>query len=228
MTSKRKPLVRELLAEKLLAWGQKHELLTDPYLSRVSRALMENSNLARWSETDPLDLLPHPKSAHGARMLRLLSTLTILRNVLVFTPVALTWAAVSQSSRYFAIYVAKDQNSVANFLQFWQNGYGVLPPFWKISQVADLDVILILLVIISTFLISYLTVRIGRVRDQEESEFEQERTSIALDLGDFLFTQRKVTTATLASSVSNSIQNLRGSTADLRNVTQGIKKRINP
>ena len=88
--------------------------------------------------------------------------------------------------------------------------------------------ILILLVIISTFLISYLTVRIGRVRDQEESEFEQERTSIALDLGDFLFTQRKVTTATLASSVSNTIQNLRGSTADLRNVTQGIKKRINP
>ena len=44
-----------------------------------------------------------------------------IRNTLVFAPVALTWAAVGESTSAFAKYTKANSLSVTNYLDFWQN-----------------------------------------------------------------------------------------------------------
>jgi hypothetical protein len=219
-TSKNKKNVKnEELAHALLSWAKQHKVEDDPYILGLHGALMENSDLAMWSTLVPLEYLPLTETAAGSREISLNHLLTIARNILVFVPVALTWAAVGKATTAFAIYVEANPNSVTNFLEFWQNGYGVLGEKWTIGYVANLDFLLITAVILLTMETSYLSRKGLKIRRLGQRKVDAERMKLGLALTEFLYTKRAVTPSTLNQTVSTS-------SASLRNASKSLEKNM--
>ena len=93
------------MAQELEKWGRRfdsHNELTKKLVSDLET----KSDLFKWAELDPFEFLPMPVAGKSHKKNRLLENLTILRNVLVFAPVALTWAAVGEATTAFEKYVA--------------------------------------------------------------------------------------------------------------------------
>jgi hypothetical protein len=152
----------------------------------------------------------------------LILTLTIVRNVAVFVPVALTWSAVSHATAGFAKYVEENPDTVANFLEFWQNGYGYLSSEWTIGTVANLDFLIILIVIFLTLYISLASNRDKQKRAALASSFNEERLFLALEVREFLHDKRRITTVTMNQALATAIQNLKNATYELDLTAQRI------
>jgi hypothetical protein len=213
-----------VLAEKLEEWSRLRGVERDPYLSQLTESLKERKNLHIWAELQPLDFLPYPKSDAQNRQSDLVRILTIIRNVLVFAPVALTWAAVSAATTAFAAYTKENGASVVNFLDFWQNGYGYLSDKWKIGEVARLDFILVMIVIVLTLFVSFVGHRSQQLRNQEEALIDQERSTIALEIAQVLHDKRKVTNVTMNQALAGSISRLVNATHNLESAAKEINK----
>ena len=227
MTIKPKKATKESIAiESLRSWATKHQLLDDPFVKGLLHGVISRTNLPFWASKELVDLLPHAKSSSKTRMARIDAYLIIIRNVVVFIPVALTWSAVSHATNAFGIYTSANPNSVANFLQFWQNGYDVLAPEWKIGFVANLDFLLIAVVIALTLYTSVLQARSENQRMDEEMALEEERLRVALLVSEYLFDKQKVTTVTVNAGVNSSVQNLKNATTKLNETVKKIEKKI--
>ena len=213
-----------VLAEKLEEWSRLRGVERDPYLSQLTESLKERKNLHIWAELQPLDFLPYPKSDAQNRQSDLVRILTIIRNVLVFAPVALTWAAVSAATTGFAAYTKENGASVVNFLDFWQNGYGYLSDKWKIGEVARLDFILVMIVIVLTLFVSFVGHRAQQMRSNEEALIDQERSTIALEIAQVLHDKRKVTNVTMNQALAGSISRLVNATQNLESAAKEINK----
>jgi hypothetical protein len=213
-----------VLAEKLEDWSRLRGVERDPYLSQLTESLKERKNLHIWAELQPLDFLPYPKSDAQNRKSDLVRILTIIRNVLVFAPVALTWAAVSAATTGFAAYTKENGTSVVNFLDFWQNGYGYLSDKWKIGEVARLDFILVMIVIVLTLFVSIVGHRAQELRNKEEALIDQERSIIAIEIAQVLHDKRKVTTVTMNQALAGSISRLVNATHNLESAAKEINK----
>jgi hypothetical protein len=213
-----------VLAEKLEEWSRLRGVERDPYLSQLTESLKERKNLHIWAELQPLDFLPYPKSDAQNRQSDLVRILTIIRNVLVFAPVALTWAAVSAATTAFAAYTKENGTSVVNFLDFWQNGYDYLDDHWKIGEVARLDFILVMIVIVLTLFVSFFGHRSQQLRNQEEALIDQERSTIALEIAQVLHDKRKVTNVTMNQALAGSISRLVNATHNLESAAKEINK----
>lgn len=213
-----------VLAEKLEEWSRLRGVERDPYLSQLTESLKERKNLHIWAELQPLDFLPYPKSEAKNRQSDLVRILTIIRNVLVFAPVALTWAAVSAATTGFAAYTKENGASVVNFLDFWQNGYGYLSDKWKIGEVARLDFILVMIVIVLTLFVSIVGHRAQQLRNEEEALIDQERATIALEIAQVLHDKRKITTVTMNQAIAGSISRLVTATQNLESAAKEINK----
>lgn len=213
-----------VLAEKLEDWSRLRGVERDPYLSQLTESLRERKNLHIWAELQPLDFLPYPKSDAQNRKSDLVRILTIIRNVLVFAPVALTWAAVSAATTGFAAYTKENGASVVNFLDFWQNGYGYLSDKWKIGEVARLDFILVMIVIVLTLFVSIVGHRAQELRNEEEALIDQERSIIAIEIAQVLHDKRKVTTVTMNQALAGSISRLVNATHNLESAAKEINK----
>jgi len=214
-SSKVKSIKNEELAHELLSWAKQHKVDQDPYVSGLHAALQNNSDLAMWSTLVPLEYLPLTETAAGSREISLNQFLVIARNILVFVPVALTWAAVGQATTAFAVYVKANPNSVTNFLEFWQDGFGVLGEEWTIGRIANLDFQLITAVILLTMATSYLGKKGLKIRKLGQRKEEAERMKLGLALTEFLYTNRAVTPTTLNQNVSTSITSLRNASKSL-------------
>jgi len=210
----KKPSENLEIAQELSAWGKKYgcgNKLTEQLVSDLEK----KSNLHKWAELDPFEFLPYPRAVASDKKNRLVAALTVLRNVLVFAPVALTWAAVGQATTAFEKYTAANDGAVVNFLEFWQNGYGVLDAKWRISEVARLDFVLILLVIILTLFISYTGQKLANSEVIENITIEDNRQFLAAKLAFFLADKRKITNVTFNQSLAGSVQRLVAATAAL-------------
>ena len=213
-----------VLAEKLEEWSRLRGVERDPYLSQLTESLKDRKNLHVWAELQPLDFLPYPKSNLKNRQSDLVRILTVIRNVLVFAPVALTWAAVSAATTGFAAYTKENGASVVNFLDFWQNGYGYLADHWKIGHVAELDFILVMIVIALTLFVSIVGHQAQSLRNQQETVIDQERSALAMEIAHVLHDKRKITTVTMNQALAGSISRLVNATHNLESATKEINK----
>ena len=213
-----------VLAEKLEEWSRLRGVERDPYLSQLTESLKDRKNLHVWAELQPLDFLPYPKSNLKNRQSDLVRILTVIRNVLVFAPVALTWAAVSAATTGFAAYTKENGASVVNFLDFWQNGYGYLADHWKIGHVAELDFILVMIVIALTLFVSIVGHQAQSLRNQQETVIDQERSALAMEIAQVLHDKRKITTVTMNQALAGSISRLVNATHNLESATKEINK----
>jgi len=210
------------LAGRLREYGENYGLEEDPYLEGLSNAIDEGKNLAIWASNDVMTLLPHPDvdSVEGA----IYSAMVLVRNVLVFVPVALTWLAVGKATTGFSLYTAKSSAaSVVNFLQFWQNGYGVIAKEWTLSHVAEDDFFIIATVIILTFITPFM----NRSAIKKAAAFEQdalrERLSLVIEVESFLFDKRRLTPLSIDSSLAQSFERVVEATRNLALASKRIE-----
>jgi hypothetical protein len=222
MAREPKPQPNLILADSLEAWGNKYGQAEDGYVSGLITALRENKNLHVWATFDPVDYLPIPLLGNGAKLAGRVRIITVLRNVLVFAPVALTWIAVGEATKGFQEYISQNTTGVANFLDFWQNGYDILPPEYRISDVARVDAVIILGVIALTLVASVLGGRAEKQTMGSEAFADRERTDLALQIGLYLYDKQKPTAAVINSSVADSVARLRASSAALESSSKGL------
>lgn len=207
-----------ILAEVIENWARKNRCINDAYVSSLINALVKNENLAMWANTNPFDLLPFPEISRGSSIKRIARALTLWRNALVFAPVAFTWLAVGQATSAFQIYTDQNVNATVNFLQFWQNGYGLLDEKWRIGTVAITDATLVFIVIALTISITYLTHRSKDLNLEQEQEISQERIQIAIAIKEYLHTKQTISKLSLNQGVATAIENL-------VEVTERLKRR---
>lgn len=210
------------LAARLREYGENYGLEEDPYLEGLSNAIEEGKNLAVWASNDVMTLMPHPdvESVEGP----IYSAMVLIRNVLVFVPVALTWLAVGKATTGFAVYTAKSSAaSVVNFLQFWQNGYGVLAKVWTLSHIAEDDFYIIGTVILLTFITPFM----NRSAVKKAASFEQdalrERLTLVIEVESFLFDKRRLTPLSIDSALAQSFERVVEATHNLAMASKRIE-----
>ena len=211
------------MAQELEKWARKfdsHNELTKKLVSDLET----KNDLFKWAELDPFEFLPMPVAGKSHKKNRLLENLTILRNVLVFAPVALTWAAVGEATTAFEKYVAANDTAVVNFLEFWQNGYEVLPAFWRIGDIARLDFLIIAVVIGLTLFVSYRGQKLLASEMAESIDIEDSRQLMAAKLALFLVDKKKITNVTFNQSIAGSVQRLVSATTALDKSAKEIAK----
>jgi hypothetical protein len=212
------------LADQVDLWARKYRVSRDPYVTGLSTSLREKKNLQIWASMNPVEYLPHPEVIEGIAVAKWARLLTLIRNVLVFAPVALTWAAVGQATTAFSKYVKENGSDVVNFLDFWQNGYGVLGNEWKIANVAQLDFLIILVVIILTLVASVFGRRATSEQAAYEEQIERERIGLAVEITTFLHDKQKATNVTMNASLAGAIAKLLNATDALEDVAKNLAK----
>jgi len=215
-----------ILADSLDQWAGKHRVAQDPYVIRLAQSLRTRSNLSMWASLNPMEFLPNPEIHKMRSAESLVHFLSVIRNSIVFLPVALTWIAVSKATSAFSLYTSKNSIAVVNFLEFWQNGYGVLAKEWTIGRIAFLDFLLILLVIVLTLLTAYLSRRNQNNREDAIGELDHERTALALDISAYLFAKQAVTPLTMNANMATALRQLLNATDALDKSTRILEKKF--
>ena len=213
------------LLEYIANWSYQNSLSEDPYVVGLYTAIKRKRNLAIWATMDPFELLPYPENIAGQKLIKFSKIVSLIRNLLVFVPVALTWAAVSQATSAFAIFVEKNSAATVNFLEFWQNGYDVLSKHWTIGFVAKLDYCIIILVIVLSLLSSYLFDKGQNIRSENEKFIENERTSLAIEIKTFLFQHRLATNLTISEDLQEGLSTMLVAADDLRSAIEEIQNK---
>jgi hypothetical protein len=219
-----KPKKNLILADGLEAWALKYGNLDDAYVSGLLAGLRQNKNLEVWASLNPLEYLPIPAVKAGAKLQARTRLVLVVRNVLVFAPVALTWIAVGEATTGFAEYAKENTATVVNFLDFWQNGYDILPEEYRIATVARLDALIIFGVIVLTLLASVSGKRAVDKTNQAENLADRERMVIAVEIASFLHTKRAISTVTMNQALIGALSKLLNATESLESTTKILEK----
>ncbi len=220
----RKPQAIDGLALNISRWISEHNLQSDPYLNGLLAAIDSKKDLHIWAELDPTEYLPHPETRAGSSSARLVRIFTVIRNVLVFAPVALTWAAVSAATSGFSQYISANGADVVNFLDFWQNGYEILGNEWRIGNVARLDFVIVLIVIALTLYVSQAGPKVEEIQHASEDAIDRERLALAIEIHAALYDKRKISTVTMNASLAGAISRLVSATHSLDGAAREIEK----
>jgi len=220
-------MAKEDLAASLEHWASSYKVSSDPFVIGLSQSIKSGDDLAAYSELNPLDYLPTPVHVGNERSSSLQNTLTIIRNILVFFPVALTWIAVSKSTSAFASYTEANKSAVVNFLEFWQSGYGVLSKSWTIGHVAFLDFLIIVIVIALTLVTAFMHNKNIAAAKAHMYKSEADRTAIGLKLHIYLHQNRAVTPTTINATVARAVKDLAATAKSLEKSSKVLQKDIN-
>jgi hypothetical protein len=207
-------------------WASAYRVDNDPYVLGLLAAIKNGSDLAAYAELNPLDYLPTPIHAGNERSSSLQNIFTIIRNILVFFPVALTWIAVSKSTTAFASYTEANKSAVVNFLEFWQNGYGVLAKSWTIGHVAFLDFAIIVAVIALTLVVAFMQNKNVAAAKAHLLKSEADRTALGLKLHLYLHEHRAVTPSTINTALARAVKDLAETAKSLEKSSKVLQKDI--
>ena len=205
----------KVLADQIAAWADLNGHVDDPYVVGLVNGLYKKRDLSMWASLDPLQMLPYAQSRRGESQLKYGRIFAIIRNILVFAPVAITWKGVEQASVAFSKFIENNNASTVNFLEFWQNGYGVLPDFWTISNIARLDYSLVGVIILLSVVSIYLTERAKSLRASDRVVLDGDRTHLAIQITSYLFDKRAINNVTMNEGLATALQNLQNTTKSL-------------
>jgi hypothetical protein len=207
--------LHEEISQKLSQWASGNGVESDHIVQSLLQDFADEDNLAIWAGMDPFEYLPQPYPTVGNKFFNWAKQFANIRNVLVFIPVAITWEAVSKATEAFAKFVETNNATTVNFLEFWQNGYDVLPAFWTISHVASLDFAIILGVIVLSLVSTYFNARGSKINKVEVNQLEAERLEMALALKMYLYSMREIDKNNVEEGISSSVAALLSATSSL-------------
>ena len=208
-------LLHSDISEQLSNWAERNAVSDDRIVQDLLQDFEAEENLNIWATMDPFEYLPQPAPVQGAKLLSWAKLTSTIRNVMVFVPVALTWEAVSKATEAFAKFVEANNATTVNFLEFWQNGYDVLPSFWTISHIATLDFLIILGVIALSLLTTFLNDKGSSLNRAELREIDNDRLGTALALKMYLYSMREIDKTNIKEGVASSVSALLTATSSL-------------
>jgi hypothetical protein len=215
MMANKQDFLHEEISQKLSQWASRNGVESDHIVQSLLQDFADEDNLAIWAGMDPFEYLPQPYPTVGNKFFNWAKQFANIRNVLVFIPVAITWEAVSKATEAFAKFVETNNATTVNFLEFWQNGYDVLPAFWTISHVASLDFAIILGVIVLSLVSTYFNARGSKINKVEVNQLEAERLEMALALKMYLYSMREIDKNNVEEGISSSVAALLSATSSL-------------
>lgn len=222
--ARKKSKVNTKLVSAFSEWAKECELENDVFVSRLLASLRSGTDLEYWAQYDATEFLPFPDIKGGAKENSISERLISFRNIMVFVPVAFTWAGISQATAAFSTYSALNPNKVLNFFDFWENGYGVLNKFWTLSNIARIDFFMLALIILASIAIAYLQRSAKILQKNEKERIDQDRLSIALDINEFLYQFERVTPVILNRSITSMLQNLRLTSNSIARLSKSSEK----
>ena len=214
------------LIEDIRSWARANGSANDALVSSLLTDLEDMTDLNAWASLPTIELLPPINAPRADRKITIANRIAIIRNILVFVPVALTWIAVSKATAAFGAYTSANKSAVVNFLEFWQNGYGVLAKEWTIGQVAFTDFAIITAVIVLSLTVSFMEIQHKNIVASEVSKRENERLALGIRLHKYLETKKTSTPEVVNASVAASVRNLLAASKDLTKVSKDLQKDI--
>ena len=195
-------------------WATKWNVADDPYVAGLNAAVARRDNMTMWASLDPTDMLPTPEIQSGRLLSRIARVLAVARNVLVFVPVALTWLAIQNATDAFGKW-AEGKNEDVNFLQFWQNGYGVLADHFRIQTIAKIDFILITMIVVATLVASLLESRAKATVSVLEKSADRERLFVGLKIAEALQGNKTASPESITESLAFALNDLSQAARDV-------------
>lgn len=214
------------VADKLEAWARRRKVTEDVYVNKLLTAIDDRHELSYWANINAVEMLPKPTSGHSRKLLSLARKISLFRNVLIFTPVALTWYSIGQATRAFQTYIEMGAKTTANFLEFWQNGYDVLAPEWRIGNVAVLDFFIILTLIFLSLITGSLQIRALRVDYEDSEAFESERLSLGFEIHHALHKYKGIAPADISRVTSEAIRSLSSVSKNLSKANSDLQRSL--
>jgi hypothetical protein len=198
-------------------WAQTWNVDDDPYVSGLVAALGRRDNMTMWASMDPMEMLPEPEIRSGNLIKRIARVLTVIRNVLVFVPVALTWLSIQHATEAFGRFVRDPSNGGReySFLQFWQDPQGYLEDFWRIQDVARLDASLILMIVAATLIANILESRHKSVNAMVGREIQKERMRVGLLIAETLQGNKSASPESITESLALALNDLSQAARDV-------------
>ena len=227
MLNSQEELLHGQIIQQLNNWAIHNGVESDHIVQSLALDFAQEENLAIWASMDPFEYLPQPYPTVGNRFFNWAKLFANIRNVLVFIPVAITWEAVSKATEAFAKFVETNNATTVNFLEFWQNGYDILPAFWTISHVASLDFAIILGVIFLSLLSTYFNTKGSSINKTEVKQLEDERLEIALSLKMYLYAMREIDKTNVTEGVASSVSALLAATTSLSKSARQLTSVVN-
>lgn len=226
MAPRKKDVKMQELLENLRSWSLESDLVNNPIIRQLTNDIELGNNLHVWADLNPTEYLPETDLTANTKRVKRIALITGIRNVLVFTPVALTWMAISVVTAAFSRYESENPDSIINFLDFWQLGYGYINDFWRLSNVAIFDVILIVVVILLTLGINIFTRINLDFEIKEYSRFMTQKNLLVIQLTEFLYPYKHPTLNQINKNVYITTKNLEKSITNLNKIISRLEKDI--
>lgn len=198
-------------------WARKWNVDDDPYVTGLVAALGRRDNMSMWASLDPMEMLPDPEIRSGGLMKRISRVLTVIRNVLVFVPVALTWLSIQHATEAFPRYLEEraEAGQDISFLQFWQSPEGFLADHWRIQDIARLDATIIFLIVVATLVANTLESRHRAVNSSVERAVQKERTRVGLMIAETLQGNKSASPESITESLALALNDLSQAARDV-------------
>ena len=219
------PAVTTAVAE-MNSWAKQWDVDTDPFVKGLNEAIQQNSDLGMWSSLDPTQLLPDMPD-QTTIFHRVGNAMALLRNVLVFLPVAITWQAIAKATKAYTTWFPADdptqKDTEKNFLDFWANGYGVLDNKYTLPHIGILDFWIIIAIIVISLTATGLTARGDKANEDLRQVFESERLTIAIRIRRALHGKREASPESIATSLADALADLNQTTRDMAEVAARLE-----
>lgn len=212
------------LANSVNSWSQKNLVEDDIYVKSLAESLETGIGLQSLAQYDATQTLPHPENNAGLKESRYSETLISVRNILVFVPVAFTWAGISQATAAYSEYTAANPNTIVNFFDFWENGYGVLSKFWTLSSITRIGFLLLSLIIVASIVIAVLQKTSSTQKREAEKIIAKERFRLGFEINQYLFQFKTITPIALNQNSLAAVRELKATSVATAKIVKSAEK----
>jgi uncharacterized protein YoxC len=219
---------RETAQRGLRTWAKRHKVDDVPYVKGLLAALPNDENMSMWAARDPFQYLPFASPTPGRALTRIARIVEVVRNCIVFVPVALTWLAISFATGAFAKFVEDEPN--LSFLQYWESGGEgfssdhTLGHVWRIGSIAFIDFVLIAGIVVMTLAASVVRTVGARRNEAAQAVADFEREEVAISLAIALAGKRSATPETIAESIAKVLNNLTDAVRQVNGATERLNQ----
>ena len=225
-------------------WAEEIDELEDPYVKGLTTAVARRDDLSVWASLDPLELLPVSKSKSWSRLGQISNIISSIRNILVFVPVLLTWYAIGKALDAFGgftkIYADRNPGGERDFsfIGFWQDptrfAEQYLPnvpesqnllsgSFW-IGEVARLDALIILLIVLLTTISGVLTWFAESRESAELEKADRKRVEVGLAIASSLHGKRQANPESISEALAEALNDLTQAARDVNETASRLEQ----
>lgn len=182
-------------------------------LEQLHSDISANRKMNEWGSF-PLDDLLRPPMRDFSTLgtAKVAELVTVLRNLLLFVPVLVTWYAIEQASKSYE----KLSGSGKTFLQSWNE------ITWSLQRVAFTDALIIAILITLTLASHLLDARAeDQARSLDEKSDARFRTMM-VKVGLYLHGFRQITPSALKGGLADAVNQLKAATDEMKDAAVGM------